>query len=1434
MVPLWIVALAAGIQMQERQELSGDGDFTSENQAKIQKLRQEEQDYSKKASEDRQKIENSFEQNFRQAIATVGSRLQDIARGMDQAEQSFQAKLNGYGNDPLKGSDQTIQTAALAAQKAAQVAQQQLSKIQMTFGKEAAKTSQAWGKKEATEVKKWLKEIASRRKTILKSSQGIVKSIASVGTKSGTEIIKMEKKADKTLSGYDGKNDKIRQRLEEEVERTDDLASDMESRTDDLVDDTESVISSEDPEKPGLEVRVKEGSEEVEEVAEEAGEELDFMGKDNAEETKYAEEDTTDSFAGAAEELADLGEKYTEVIGETGAGVRKAVQRHGVANDGAQATFEKNVQTEMKRAEQLTVMVEDLENRVETYKEVMHEQLQAMTEHAVGRLEKVMEENQASFEEKAQGVYEYVTSSSGVQVLKAQSHVAKVRQSFMAEIQQASDQAEAYTNQGKATLVQAAKSLDLAMSKLAKIQASIAQQDKDKQVIPMQATQVEIAANTLLAADGKASTTVNAQAKGQSAKVDETAHEAQHKMGVAFTDTMQDINLEQEKDSKEISDVAGMSAERLDNMLDSSVAQTNSLKSDVETADYALSATQAMLTKSYKLLQAVPETFTQIGSKTTELLRDSAYDAEQWAKDSEDPLAEAIKQTMAKNEGQFDGTQNAVETAQELSAQRINKQVGELGEMIEGTRGDMSERRQVMHNRRAVLNQELAQQDGTAQAAARRMTEGLAASSQGLIEHHAGYTQNMRTQKGMFQAISDNTTATSAAIISQFQAQVGEAFGQYSQEILSTSKHADVAVLEAKKAIQAATQKDTLAFRTAAMKLTTKIEDNFALQAKLKKGTLNAAGADGVAVADESLAQVDAAQRAVASLIEKMQAGIERIAGKANDRIGAAVTAHDSDRSALSLGLKQQLSELEDEQRKSHTAFKQREDAVHTNFALAQTSMLGSIDTVNHAFVAADRKTSEAAAATSQAIGAEQAKVSNEWRNNMVQEEAWTQSHAAEAEREAMNTRAVEMQAERQASAMDKEVGRAEQAAQSHLDGLQPGEKTGKLTAEVGALSKLFGDEIRKTTKLEDEAEAAAQRLNLASSDETQAANLKLASLAPAIQKEAERGVEYFQKLEDEQNNTHLDMANALDQLIELGVDMNIAMQNKGIDLHRHLKDVEEEVGNMTAMTQFASGDALGRVIDALEVGQTESSDIVGMLENEVKPKTKDLRKRVGQIYEDAGMSLDLDRVAEMGNSTMAEEVSNRQRLVAARAAIEENMHQAAKATQGALNSVYLKTKHLLDQVGKMNHLSEAEKEHKIREIKAAAARQTAEIMAKARSDVQQQMKASHRMDEQEQEIAVLVARAKSLSSGEFQTTDKASLAKLLTETKAKVQAVRDKWVNPFAGDEESLLQEGDKSKWTPGSELSQDLVTAQNLQAHRDDEDAALEQQLEQLRIVA
>merc|ERR1719502_1440333 len=119
MVPLWIVALAAGMQMHEREELSGgnDGDFTEENREKIKDLRKEFRNYKQNTTTAREKIENSFENNFRQVVGTIGQRLGDIARGMDQAEQSFQAKLNSYGSNPLKGSDQVITKAAMAAQK---------------------------------------------------------------------------------------------------------------------------------------------------------------------------------------------------------------------------------------------------------------------------------------------------------------------------------------------------------------------------------------------------------------------------------------------------------------------------------------------------------------------------------------------------------------------------------------------------------------------------------------------------------------------------------------------------------------------------------------------------------------------------------------------------------------------------------------------------------------------------------------------------------------------------------------------------------------------------------------------------------------------------------------------------------------------------------------------------------------------------------------------------------------------------------------------------------------------------------------------------------------------------------------------------------------------------------------------------------------------
>jgi len=683
MVPLWIVAQAAAVAMLERRELRGD-DFTGQNQKEIRDLRSMQQQYQRNTSTRINQVENSFEQNFRGAISTITEKLEQIARSMAQAETSFQSTLNV--KDPLKGTDKTITAAAMAAQKAAAVAERELSKIQTTFTKEAAKTTSAWGKKEVAQVQKYMKEIAKTRKALLKETQTKAKEIAKLGSKTADDTIKLEKQADKSRDKYEDKLSKVRNKLEDEIEKTDDHVADSEGRIENLAADTEGVIESEDPEKPGATYKLQEGSEKVEEVREEAGDELEYMAGENAEEMKYGEEDIQDAFAETAETLVDNGEKYTEHIGEAGAALRKAIQKATVANHGAQATFETNVNDEFAKAEALTVQLEELQDRVEQYKDVMHESLETMVEHAVSQLEKVMEENQNSFEGKAEGVYQYVASASSVQKTKAQSHVEKVRQAFLAEVQQAADQAEAYTNQAKGQLKQATDSLQVAMDKMTKVQATIATQDKDKQQIPAHATQIEIAANSLMSAESKAHTTVQAQAKAQTAHVDELDHKAEQDMANAFGEVLTEVNTEAMQDSQAISDTAGVAAERLNSMLTENTERTNSLKGDVETADYALSATQRMLAKAYKLLQAVPEQFTSIGSRTTEALRDAAYEAEKWSKDMEDPIKEATKKTMAKNEQEFNGVQGAVEGAQEASAERIGKQADDLNKMIDDTR----------------------------------------------------------------------------------------------------------------------------------------------------------------------------------------------------------------------------------------------------------------------------------------------------------------------------------------------------------------------------------------------------------------------------------------------------------------------------------------------------------------------------------------------------------------------------------------------------------------------------------------------------------------------------------------------------------------------------------------------------------------------------
>merc|ERR1719352_1420505 len=153
------------------------------------------------------------------------------------------------------------------------------------------------------------------------------------------------------------------------------------------------------------------------------------------------------------------------------------------------------------------------------------------------------------------------------------------------------------------------------------------------------------------------------------------------------------------------------------------------------------------------------------------------------------------------------------------------------------------------------------------------------------------------------------------------------------------------------------------------------------------------------------------------------------------------------------------------------------------------------------------------------------------------------------------------------------------------------------------------------------------------------------------------------------------------------------------------------------------------------------------------------------------GMSLDIDKVNSMANQTMAEEISLREKLINNRQQMEELMENVNAEMHSNLTAVYHETRNLIDKVKGMDHLSMAEKEQRIREIKSEARRKTSMIMARGRSMINQQMKAMRVMEEKSRESSTLLNRAKSLASGTFLVTDRKHIEEGMGGVAQKMEA---------------------------------------------------------------
>lgn len=1380
-------------------------------------------------------MQNSWKSSFDNAVAAINTRLGEIQRNMAAATTSYRDVKTV--NQQLIGVEKKVSSTTNRALKSSDNAEAELSKLEDKFQTAADKQAGSWNSAESKQIQGYATEVKKSQQNIHKAVSSYAGVAQSVNSKSMASAIKADLRMNAMGQKYEDKFEGEAQDLDEEYAHFDDSMNSNELYLEHLTDDTTSVLQSHDPKKPGIDLKLEEAETQIGDALSDSADILEEWAKDNADDFQYAQEDTDSAFLDTAGVLAEQGSRYTKTIQDAAKKIQEALAKARTANkDGADKLY-RNVEEELKRSEALAEKLENQADQVEKLKDGLHSKIESMVEVVVAELQKVFEKNLDGFEQRTDTVFNTIDASKEAKENQFNAAIEQVKERFIAEVQDTSNTAEAQISQAETQVASAQAGLSAVMDKMSKVAAEMQEQDKTAALVPAKVNEIQVEISRVSEAKDIADSDLQTNKKDLLQQASDTQFTAEQNMGAAYDVVAKQIDDAKRKDEQNIDETAGAAASRLNEMLEKNLQGFSSLKADVTTADHALTSAEEMLRKAQLALNTVPETFARIGAETISSFKDVAAKAEKDERDQKPVLENAMKQETTKTLEKFDDVQKSILFAKEDSARRISTQVDEINSMLADAQGKASDVRGAMSNRKVALESTLAEREKDMESFKQRTIGEIATHAHDFDAHNATFKNQKQAATQLFDGIAGNVSATGQALIGEFHKHVGEALNEFTQAILGTSKNTDVAVLAAKKAVADATQKDTIEFKAAVARQITKLQGIANEQAKLYQDMMSKSGGDAMAVADEAFDTVTKNQRRLDAMMKEITAKADAVAKKTQHKIEAAVNEHDSDRSALQKTLQDELKRLSQEQHDEKAKFEGRVQAMHEESTVKAQAAAEAMRILNGEMYKHEREAAEAAAIVAGEIKNEEGQVNKAFHNDMVLLESRSSGAASKNDQTAMDIAAVAGITQRQASAIDKQIERAEDSAHDTINLLKPDKEIKLLAGEVNQLSGMFENENARTRNLEDEAEDQARSVGEAAESNLNKGQTGLAAMGPLIDKEAERRDKYFQDLNDTQASRHLDISNMMTELIHLGTDMKVAMASKANEMRSRMRNAEDEVESLQALVQYGSSDELKRIISALTVGMNQSTDINAMVDEELTPKTKDLRQRVGQVYEDMGVSLNMKAIDEMANQTLAEEVSSRQRLLGAKETLEKTLQEVGHDTQNRLNAVFENTTMWIDKVESMAHLSEHEKRSRIRAIKASAARETAKVMAFARATIKRQMKDAHGIDEKENTIKTLLNRATLLAAGTFQTTSQEFIKQKLKKTGEQMEDVRGKYLNPWVTG--SLLQENqsvedDQNKpWTPTTELRGDLLQTENLARHRDEDDKKLEAQLDQMRAV-
>merc|ERR550537_1376406 len=376
--------------------------------------------------------------------------------------------------------------------------------------------------------------------------------------------------------------------------------------------------------------------------------------------------------------------------------------------------------------------------------------------------------------------------------------------------------------------------------------------------------------------------------------------------------------------------------------------------------------------------------------------------------------------------------------------------------------------------------------------------------------------------------------------------------------------------------------------------------------------------------------------------------------------------------------------------------------------------------------------------------------------------------------------------------------------------------------------------------QLEQDAAQKAAHLMDAVDVVTEGEMTKVHALAPDIANAETAQMKVFQQVQSDSEEQHVDIDAILNDLVSLATDLQGAMKTRQEQVSATVTAMETRMRQSGMLQSDDETEAeTKRVTAAINETIDEQNEIHDMIQHDIQAKTREQRTRMGQVFEDMGVKIDMDRVHAMGNLSMGQEQSQRAMLIKAREQMEEAMRAAGSSTNDELLKVYADTKAAIDAVHAMEGLSLAEKKARIAEIKRKAAMETSKIMSRARSALSAQLRSMRSMEAKAKESETLLARAKNLAAGQFHVSSPEMLRAQAQQIKQDIQNLRETHVSPIGGTSFVQLARElaeqvvfDKTADAP-DQISAAAVTLRELSQGRTAEDKTWEQELQELGAV-